>query len=76
MDFSLKLYRLTLLSLFFLFFLGCEQSSQTVSDVSHSRIGKTDYGYAAIATPDNFGSDVSQEILNNCLLYTSDAADE
>ena len=64
MDFSLKLYRLTLLSLFFLFFLGCEQSSQTVSDVSHSRIGKTDYGYAAIATPDNFGSDVSQEILN------------
>ena len=64
MDFSLKLYRLTLLSLFFLFFLGCEQSSQTVSDVSHSRIGKTDYGYAAIATPDNYGSDVSQEILN------------
>ncbi len=64
MDFSLKLYRLTLLSLFFLFFLGCEQSSQTVSDVSQSRIGKTDYGYAAIATPDNFGSDVSQEILN------------
>ena len=64
MDFSLKLYRLILLSLFFLFFLGCEQSSQTVSDVSHSRIGKTDYGYAAIATPDNFGSDVSQEILN------------
>ena len=64
MDFSLKLYRLTLLSLFFLFFLGCEQSSQTVSDVSHSRIGKTDYDYAAIATPDNFGSDVSQEILN------------
>ena len=64
MDFSLKLYRLTLLSLFFLFFLGCEQSSQTVSDVSHSRNGKTDYGYAAIATPDNFGSDVSQEILN------------
>ena len=64
MDFSLKLYRLILLSLFFLFFLGCEQSSQTVSDVSHSRNGKTDYGYAAIATPDNFGSDVSQEILN------------
>ena len=44
--------------------MGCEQSSQTVSDVSHSRNGKTDYGYAAIATPDNFGSDVSQEILN------------
>jgi len=64
MDFSLKLYRLILLSLFSLFFLGCEQSSQTVSDVSHSRNGKTDYGYAAIATPDNFGSDVSQEILN------------
>ena len=64
MDLSLKLYRLILLSLFFLFFLGCEQSSQTVSDVSHSRNGKTDYGYAAIATPDNFGSDVSQEILN------------
>ena len=64
MDLSLKLYRPILLSLFFLFFLGCEQSSQTVSDVSHSRNGKTDYGYAAIATPDNFGSDVSQEILN------------
>ena len=64
MDFSLKLYHLILLSLFSLFFLGCEQSSQTASDVSHSRNGKTDYGYAAIATPDNFGSDVSQEILN------------
>ena len=48
----------------FLFFLGCEQSSQTASDVSHSRNAKTEYGYAAIATPDNFGSDVSQEILS------------
>ena len=64
MDFSLKLYRLILLSLLSLFFLGCEQSSQTASDVSHSRNAKTEYGYAAIATPDNFGSDVSQEILN------------
>ena len=64
MDFSLKPYRLKLLSLLSLFFLGCEQSSQTVSDVSHSRNAKTEYGYAAIATPDNFGSDVSQEILN------------
>ena len=64
MDFSLKPYRLKLLSLLCLFFLGCEQSSQTASDVSHSRNAKTEYGYAAIATPDNFGSDVSQEILN------------
>ena len=64
MDFSLKPYRLKLLSLLSLFFLGCEQSSQTASDVSHSRNAKTEYGYAAIATPDNFGSDVSQEILN------------
>ena len=64
MDFSLKPYRLILLSLLSLFFLGCEQSSQTASDVSHSRNAKTEYGYAAIATPDNFGSDVSQEILN------------
>ena len=64
MDFSLKPYRLILLSLLYLFFLGCEQSSQTASDVSHSRNAKTEYGYAAIATPDNFGSDVSQEILN------------
>ena len=63
MDFSLKPYRLILLSLLSLFFLGCEQSSQTASDVSHSRNAKTEYGYAAIATPDNFGSDVSQEIL-------------
>ena len=45
-------------------FLGCEQSSQTASDVSHSINTITEYGYAAIATPDNFGSDVSQEILN------------
>jgi len=60
----LKPYRLILLSLLCLFFLGCEQSSQTASDVSHSRNAKTEYGYAAIATPDNFGSDVSQEILN------------
>jgi len=60
----LKPYRLILLSLLSLFFLGCEQSSQTASDVSHSRNAKTEYGYAAIATPDNFGSDVSQEILN------------
>ena len=64
MDFSLKPYRLILLSLLSLFFLGCEQSSQTASDVSHSRNAKIEYGYAAIATPDNFGSDVSQEILN------------
>ena len=64
MDFSLKPYRLILLSLLSLFFLGCDQSSQTASDVSHSRNAKTEYGYAAIATPDNFGSDVSQEILN------------
>ena len=64
MDFSLKPYRLKLLSLLCLFFLGCQQSSQTASDVSHSRNAKTEYGYAAIATPDNFGSDVSQEILN------------
>ena len=64
MDFSLKPYRLILLNLLSLFFLGCEQSSQTASDVSHSRNAKTEYGYAAIATPDNFGSDVSQEILN------------
>ena len=64
MDFSLKPYRLILLSLLSLFFLGCEQSSQTASDVSHSRNAKTEYSYAAIATPDNFGSDVSQEILN------------
>ena len=64
MDFSLKPYRLILLSLLSLFFLGCEQSSQTASDVSHNRNAKTEYGYAAIATPDNFGSDVSQEILN------------
>ena len=64
MDFSLKPYRLILLSLLSLFFLGCEQSSQTANDVSHSRNAKTEYGYAAIATPDNFGSDVSQEILN------------
>ena len=64
MDFSLKPYRLIFLSLLSLFFLGCEQSSQTASDVSHSRNAKTEYGYAAIATPDNFGSDVSQEILN------------
>ena len=64
MDFSLKPYRLILLSLLCLFFLGCQQSSQTASDVSHSRNAKTEYGYAAIATPDNFGSDVSQEILN------------
>lgn len=64
MDFSLKPYRLILLSLLSLFFLGCEQSSQTASDVSHSRNAKTEYGYAAIATPDNFGSDVSQEILS------------
>ncbi len=64
MDFSLKPYRLILLSLLSLFFLGCEQSSQTASDVSHSRNAKTEYGYAAIATPDNFGSDVSKEILN------------
>ena len=64
MDFSLKPYRLKLLSLLSLFFLGCEQSSQTASDVSHSINAKTEYGYAAIATPDNFGSDVSQEILN------------
>ena len=64
MDFSLKPYRLKLLSLLCLFFLGCEQSSQTASDVSHSRNAKTEYGYAAIATPDNFGSDVSQEILS------------
>lgn len=64
MDFSLKPYRLILLSLLSLFFLGCEQSSQTASDVSHSRNAKTEYGYAAMATPDNFGSDVSQEILN------------
>ena len=64
MDFSLKPYRLKLLSLLSLFFLGCEQSSQTASDVSHSRNAKTEYGYAAIATPDNFGSDVSQEILS------------
>ncbi len=64
MDFSLKPYSLIFLSLFSLFFLGCEQSSQTASDVSHSRNAKTEYGYAAIATPDNFGSDVSQEILN------------
>ena len=64
MDFSLKPYRLILLSLLSLFFLGCEQSSQTASDVSHSRNAKTEYVYAAIATPDNFGSDVSQEILN------------
>ena len=64
MDFSLKPYRLILLSLLSLFFLGCEQSSQTASDVSHSINAKTEYGYAAIATPDNFGSDVSQEILN------------
>ena len=64
MDFSLKPYRLILLSLLSLFFLGCEQFSQTASDVSHSRNAKTEYGYAAIATPDNFGSDVSQEILN------------
>ena len=64
MDFSLKPYRLILLSLLSLFFLGCEQSSQTASDVYHSRNAKTEYGYAAIATPDNFGSDVSQEILN------------
>ena len=64
MDFSLKPYRLILLSLLSLFFLGCEQSSQTASDVSNSRNAKTEYGYAAIATPDNFGSDVSQEILN------------
>ena len=60
----MKPYRLILLSLLSLFFLGCEQSSQTASDVSHSRNAKTEYGYAAIATPDNFGSDVSQEILN------------
>ena len=60
----MKPYRLKLLSLLSLFFLGCEQSSQTASDVSHSRNAKTEYGYAAIATPDNFGSDVSQEILN------------
>lgn len=60
----MKPYRLIFLSLFSLFFLGCEQSSQTASDVSQSRNEKTDYGYAAIATPDNFGSDVSQEILN------------
>ena len=64
MDFSLKPYRLIFLSLLSLFFLGCEQSSQTASDVSHSRNAKTEYGYAAIATPDNFGSDVSQEILS------------
>ena len=64
MDFSLKPYRLILLSLLSLFFLGCEQSSQTASDVYHSRNAKTEYGYAAIATPDNFGSDVSQEILS------------
>ena len=64
MDFSLKPYRLILLSLLSLFFLGCEQSSQTASDVSHSRNAKTEYGYATIATPDNFGSDVSQEILS------------
>ena len=64
MDFSLKPYRLILLSLLSLFFLGCEQSSQTASDVSNSRNAKTEYGYAAISTPDNFGSDVSQEILN------------
>lgn len=64
MDFSLKPYRLILLSLLSLFFLGCEQSSQTASDVSHSINTITEYGYAAIATPDNFGSDVSQEILN------------
>ena len=64
MDFSLKPYRLILLSLLSLFFLGCEQSSQTASDVSNSRNAKTEYGYAAIATPDNFGSDVSQKILN------------
>ena len=64
MDFSLKPYRLILLSLLSLFFLGCEQSSQTASDVSHSINAITEYGYAAIATPDNFGSDVSQEILN------------
>ena len=64
MDFSLKPYRLILLSLLSLFFLGCEQSSQIASDVSHSINAKTEYGYAAIATPDNFGSDVSQEILN------------
>ncbi len=64
MDFSLKPYRLILLCLLSLFFLGCEQSSQTASDVYHSRNAKTEYGYAAIATPDNFGSDVSQEILN------------
>ena len=64
MDFSLKPYRLKLLSLLSLFFLGCEQSSQTASDVSHSINTITEYGYAAIATPDNFGSDVSQEILN------------
>ena len=64
MDFSLKPYRLILLSLLSLFFLGCEQSNQTASDVSLSRNAKTEYGYAAIATPDNFGSDVSQEILN------------
>ena len=64
MDFSLKPYRLILLSLLSLFFLGCEQSSQTASDVSLSRNAKTEYGYAAIATPDNFGSDVSQEILS------------
>ena len=64
MDFSLKPYRLILLNLLSLFFLGCEQSSQTASDVSHSINTITEYGYAAIATPDNFGSDVSQEILN------------
>jgi len=64
MDFSLKPYRLILLCLLSLFFLGCEQSSQTASDVSHSINAITEYGYAAIATPDNFGSDVSQEILN------------
>ena len=64
MDFSLKPYRLILLSLLSLFFLGCEQSSQIASDVSHSINAKTEYGYAAIATPDNFGSDVSQEILS------------
>jgi len=57
MDFALRLNTLIVLSFSFLVFVqGCDLSREEGNGSSQS--------YAAIATPDNFGSSVSQEILN------------
>ena len=57
MDFALRLNILIVLSFSFLVFAqGC--------DLSREEGNRSSQSYAAIATPDNFGSNVSQEILN------------